>query len=40
MATTQQMRTQLNMEELLRRWEHAKIIRNKARRSLAVCARR
>jgi len=34
MATTQQMRTQLNMEELLRRWEHAKIIRNKARRSL------
>ncbi len=34
MTTTQQFRTQLAAEELLRRWEIVKVCRNKARRSL------
>jgi predicted phage terminase large subunit-like protein len=34
MTTTQQVRGQLAMEELLRRWEYAKTVRNKCRRSL------
>lgn len=36
---TQQLRTQVPIEELLRRWEKAKIMRNKCRRSLVFLCR-